>query len=1750
MGISPENGKNVKGILSWFRRFFFTVSMIVLSTVVASFPAEIQVNTNTEGEQRSPSVAVDANGNFVVTWMGVGQDGWDIYARRYDNQSDPLGAEFRVNTYTAGNQSSPSVAMDGAGNFMIAWVSDGQAGGDDGVYAQRYDTAGNPVGVEFRVNSDDLNEQNLPKVAVGGDGEQYAIVWRDTWDGNQSGIESRPYSTEWEAMFGLDDRVNTYTIGHQKTPSVAMSANGQYVVVWESQDQDGSAYGIYAQRYGLSGPRGAEFRVNTETSGNQTRPSVGIDSSGNYVIVWASYSQDSGDDIHAQRYDSAGNPVGVEFRVNTYTIGMQSNPCVAMDSRGNFAIVWESEGQDGGGSSTWGDRGVYAQLYDRNGVPVGAEHPVNTYIAGYQGFPAVGMNAKGQYVISWMSEGQDGSGQGIYMRAYAISQPENQPPALAPIGDKIVKEGELLQFSVTATDPEGDAVTCSVDNLPVGASFNAETGMFTWVPSYDQAGSYPDVTFTATDNWNPPLANSEVIAITVSESNEKPVFNPIGNKVVNVGVLLEFTISATDPDGGMLTFTANNLPVGAAFNPATRTFTWIPAITQVGAFIGVLFTVTDDGEPPASSSEVITIVVMDSSWSPAEIQVNTNTEGEQRSPSVAVDANGNFVVTWMGVGQDGWDIYARRYDNQSDPLGAEFRVNTYTAGNQSSPSVAMDGAGNFMIAWVSDGQAGGDDGVYAQRYDTAGNPVGVEFRVNSDDLNEQNLPKVAVGGDGEQYAIVWRDTWDGNQSGIESRPYSTEWEAMFGLDDRVNTYTIGHQKTPSVAMSANGQYVVVWESQDQDGSAYGIYAQRYGLSGPRGAEFRVNTETSGNQTRPSVGIDSSGNYVIVWASYSQDSGDDIHAQRYDSAGNPVGVEFRVNTYTIGMQSNPCVAMDSRGNFAIVWESEGQDGGGSSTWGDRGVYAQLYDRNGVPVGAEHPVNTYIAGYQGFPAVGMNAKGQYVISWMSEGQDGSGQGIYMRAYAISQPENQPPALAPIGDKIVKEGELLQFSVTATDPEGDAVTCSVDNLPVGASFNAETGMFTWVPSYDQAGSYPDVTFTATDSATPSACASERITIIVNNQNRPPVLEPIGDKVVNEGVVLQFTIMATDPDGDIVALSATNLPIGSFFESNTGTFFWVPDYYQAGSYTDVIFTATDSATPSMSASEGLTIIVGDVNRPPVFEPIGDRIVNEGTVLTFTIAAIDPDGNALVYSAGNLPGEATFDASTGTFMWEPDYGQAGNYFDVIFTATDNGIPPLSDSEKISINVTRANSTPILASIGNKSINEGELLLFSISATDPDGDGVVYTVSNLPAGATFVEDTGTFNWVPEHGQAGNYLHVLFTATDNGTPPMSTSESIVITVNNVNRPPVLDPIGDKTIEEGRTLVIVLTASDPDNDALTFSASNLPDGAIFDPNTQTFFWPTTYDQSGNYPNVRFTVVDDGTPLVSVSEAITITVGNVNRPPVLDPIGNKVVSEGLSLEFTITASDSDGDTLIYTTTNLPDGASFDQASQKFVWLPSYDQGGRSYSNIEFAVTDNGSPAELDVEIIEISVGNINRAPSFTPLGTQSIAENELIEFNVGATDPDGDAFTYSIDKLPRGASFYVNRGFFSWRPDSTQAGTYRITFVATDDGFPAMTGQLEVIIIVGDVLSPCELASDLIQEVVGLKMHSSIENSYLAHLKKICLFVESGKATPAINQLEAFIKKVNIDISQNKIPIIKGDELIEKAKGLIYVISNKTS
>ncbi|HEX9636472.1 MAG TPA: hypothetical protein VGB99_02975 [Acidobacteriota bacterium] len=362
---------------------------------------QFRVNSFTLGTQSGAEISQDDAGNFVVVWIDNVQDssGSGVFGQRFDSSGMSQGAEFQVNSETATDQSSAAVAHDPAGKFVVVWHSYFQDGDLLGIFGQRYDSLGMKLGGEFQINSVTANQQRIPDVSCDTAGN-LVVVWESAQDGDSLGIFGQRFDS-LGLKLGGEFQINSHTTAGQRRPAIAHDASsGSFVVVWNSENQDGSDNGIFGQRFdSMGGALGAEFQVNSHTISSQYDKDVAMDAAGNFMVVWQSAYQDGGGlwGIFGQRFDSLGGMSGAEFQINSYTTSIQIQPAVARDAAGNFVVAWGSLDQDGDGL------GIFAQQFDSIGAPHGGELQVNTFTPGTQFYPAASGGPSGSFLIVWSS---------------------------------------------------------------------------------------------------------------------------------------------------------------------------------------------------------------------------------------------------------------------------------------------------------------------------------------------------------------------------------------------------------------------------------------------------------------------------------------------------------------------------------------------------------------------------------------------------------------------------------------------------------------------------------------------------------------------------------------------------------------------------------------------------------------------------------------------------------------------------------------------------------------------------------------------------------------------------------------------------------------------------------------------------------------------------------------------------------------------------------------------------------------------------------------------------------------------------------------------------------------------------------------------------------------------------------------------------------------------------------------------------
>jgi Ca2+-binding RTX toxin-like protein len=317
------------------------------------------------------------------------------------------------------------------------------------------------VGSETKVNVAITSDQMYPSVSALADGG-WIEAWQSlTQDGGGYGVYQRRYDAQGVAVGG-ETLVNNVTADHQSSPNVTGILNGGWVVTWRSNLQDGSGYGIYQRVYNAQGvTTGPDILVNATTANEQQNPSVTSLSDGGWVVTWQSNLQDgSSNGIYLRRYTAAGTSSGGDMLVNATTANDQSNPSVTTLKNGGWVVTWQSNLQDGSGY------GIYQRAYNAQGVTTGPDILVNVTTANEQQNPSVTALSDGGWVVTWQSNLQDGSGYGVYQRHYTSSGATVGPDILVNTSTGSDQQNP----SVTAL-PNGGWVVSWMSHLQDGAGW-------------------------------------------------------------------------------------------------------------------------------------------------------------------------------------------------------------------------------------------------------------------------------------------------------------------------------------------------------------------------------------------------------------------------------------------------------------------------------------------------------------------------------------------------------------------------------------------------------------------------------------------------------------------------------------------------------------------------------------------------------------------------------------------------------------------------------------------------------------------------------------------------------------------------------------------------------------------------------------------------------------------------------------------------------------------------------------------------------------------------------------------------------------------------------------------------------------------------------------------------------------------------------------------------------------------------------
>jgi VCBS repeat-containing protein len=658
-----------------------------------------------------------------------------------------------------------------------------------------------------------------------------------------------------------------------------------------------------------------------------------------------------------------------------------------------------------------------------------------------------------------------------------------------------------------------------------------------------------------------------------------------------------------------------------------------------------------------------------------------------------------------------------------------------------------------------------------------------------------------------------------------------------------------------------------------------------------------------------------------------------------------------------------------------------------------------------------------------------------SFTYQASDGSHHSNAGTVSVLVAPANAAPVIATDEALTLPEDSVLAGSVIASDLNGDHLTYTMVTGPQHGSvtFHAD-GTFTYTPSASYSG-VDSFTFQASDGSYVSNTGT--VSLLVTPVNQAPIASDEG-LAAPENTVLTGTVTATDSNGDPLTYSLVSGPThGAIAFHADGTFTYTPsaNYHGSDSFT---YRANDGSLNSNIGTVALTLT--SVNQAPVASD-ENLVTGESTTLTGTVTATDYNGDALSYSLVTAPqhGTVTLHAD-GTFTYVPSGGYYGAD-SFTYRASDGSLN--SNAGLVSLLVTPANHAPI-ASDESLTTPEGSVLLGGVTASDPNGDHLTYSLVTAPQhGSVTLNSDGTFTYTP----AANYHGAdsfTYQASDGSLASNTSTVSLLVTPIN-HAPVAFDQ--SVTLAEDNGLSGSVTASDLNGDPLTYSLVSGPaHGTVSFHADGTF----TYTPNANYNGAdSFTYKANDGSLDSNAGTVNLSVTPVNDAPVA-AAASVTTAEDTVLTGNVTVTDVEGDSLTYILVSGPaHGTVSLHADGTFTYMPAADYNGAD----SFTYKANDGSLDSNVATINLTVTPVNDAP-VAASATASTAEDNVLNGTVTATDVEGDPLSYRVITGPLHGNLTFNAdGTYVYTPNADYNGTDSFTYKANDGSLDSNLGTVSL-------------------------------------------------------------------------------------------------
>ena len=532
-----------------------------------------------------------------------------------------------------------------------------------------------------------------------------------------------------------------------------------------------------------------------------------------------------------------------------------------------------------------------------------------------------------------------------------------------------------------------------------------------------------------------------------------------------------------------------------------------------------------------------------------------------------------------------------------------------------------------------------------------------------------------------------------------------------------------------------------------------------------------------------------------------------------------------------------------------------------------------------------------------------------------------------------------------------------------------------------------------------------------------------------------------VQAGAKYQYIPLVSNPAGRPLTYDITSKPGWATFVPSSGELFGTPGNSDVGTSAEIEIGVSDGTTRAIIGPFRITVNP-PATPPPVAPPTiagtPAATVTAGQPYSFQPMVTNPGGSTLSFTIVNRPAWGTFSTATGALSGTPTTTNEGTFANILISVSDGHTTASLPAFSIQVQAP-ANNAPTISGTPAPTVVAGNQYAFTPAAADPDGHALTFSILNAPSWASFSASTGQLSGSPPTADVGVFSNIVITASD-GTLTASLPAFSIQVLAAANDTPTISGIPPTSVVAGSNYSFKPSATDPAGKVLTFSIQAMPPWATFSASTGALTGTPTSANIGTFAGIVI-AVSDGTSTAALP-AFSIQVQSPpDHAPVIGGTPSTNVVAGASYSFAPTASDPDGDTLTFSIANQPSWATFSSRTGQLSGTPAKTNIG-TFSNIVISVSDGTLTAALPAFSIQVQPP-LDHAPVIGGTPSTNLVAGASYSFTPTASDPDGDALTFSVANRPSWASFSNTTGQLSGTATTGNVGIFSGIVISVSDG-----------------------------------------------------------------------------------------------------------